>query len=121
MRTVETIEKLYVVNGADHVMTFSRLDGSSFGLKRFSLHRSADLEKFLRPQERGATIQFDDNATRLWIQGIKLSRERIQIKTRGIYRTFDYDLTGLKEDEFELLIVNLNLMNAGKSFSLLID
>ncbi len=121
MRAVETIEQLHIVSGADHVITFSTFDGSFFGHKKFSLHRSPDMEKFLRPQERGATMQFDDQSASLWIEGIELSRERIQIKTRGIYRKFEYDLTRLKEDQFESLIVNLDVMNAGNSFLLLID
>ena len=103
----------------DIIISLSCEEGSTFGVDGFTIQRDPDLEFTLRPEERGACIEWEDyDDIRVLLDEVYLNRKELKIKTKGKIREYHFDIEQISDEEYDELIRHFHLINFDKSIKL---
>jgi len=114
---MEKVEAVVFKNEEDISISLSCQEGGVFGEDGFTIQRCYKTEDFLKPKERGACIGWDDEAdVAVVLHNVRLSREVIELDTRGKFRQYKFDISQISDGDFGGLQEHLDLINFDNSF-----
>lgn len=103
----------------DIVISLSFGMDSEFGTDGFIIQRNRRLEKHLEPKERGACIEWEDyDDIRVLLDKVHITREVLDIKTKGKLREYQFDLSGLHDEDYKDLVELFQRINFDKSIKI---
>ena len=103
----------------DIIISLSFGMGSEFGVDGFIIQRNRRLEKHLDPEERGACIEWEDHDDiRVLLDKVHITRGVLDIKTKGKYREYQFDISGLHDEDYKDLIELFQRINFDNSIKI---
>ena len=117
---MEKVQSIILENSEDISISLACEEGGTFGTEGFTIQRCHKTEEYLRPKERGACIGWDDeDDVVVVLHNVRLSRDVIEMDTRGKFKRYKFDISSLSDGDFGGLQEHLNLINFDNSFTLL--
>lgn len=95
----------------DIIISLSCDEESTFGVDGFIIQRNPRYEPFLSPNERGASVEWEEDDIRVLLDKVFIRRDELKIKTKGKVRKYHFDLTALSDEEYEALVKHFHLIN----------
>jgi hypothetical protein len=103
-------------NGDDIIISLSCEEGSKFGIDGFTIIRTPKYEFTLKPDERGASINWEEDDIVVLLDEVIIYRNELKIKTRGKVQHHDFNIKNISDDEYRDLLKHFKLMNFDNSF-----
>lgn len=101
----------HLEHGDDIIISLGCDEASAFGVDGFIIQRNARYEPFLSPNERGASVAWEDDDIIVLLDRVFIRRDELKIKTKGKVRNYHFDLTALSDEEYEALVKHFQLIN----------
>lgn len=101
----------YLEHSDDIIISLSCDEESAFGVGGFIIQRNAKYEPFLSPNERGASVAWEDDDIIVLLDKVFIRRNELKIKTKGKVRNYHFDLTAISDEEYEALVKHFHLIN----------
>jgi hypothetical protein len=93
--------------------------GAEFDTDGFVIQRNRRLEKRLEPRERGACVEWEDHDDiRVLLDKVHISRDVIDIKTKGKLKEYQFDISGLHDEDYKDLVEHFKLINFDNSIKI---
>jgi hypothetical protein len=115
---MEKVQFINLEDGDDIIISLSFSEGGKFGIDGFTIQRCPKLESILPPNDRGASIAWDEDDIVVLLDKVSCSRDIITFETRGKIQKHEFEISGLSDNDFEDLKNHLNLINFDNSFKL---
>ena len=115
---MEKVQFIELEDGDDIIIFLSFSEGGKFGIDGFTIQRCPKLESILPPNDRGASIAWDEDDIVVLLDQVSCSRDIITFETRGKTQKHEFEISGLSDSDFEDLKNHLNLINFDNSFKL---
>ena len=115
---MEKVQFILLEDGDDIIISLSCGDGGKFGIDGFVIQRCPKFESILPPNDRGASIAWDEDDIVVLLDNVSCSRNIIVFETKGKYQKHEFDISGISDSDFEDLKKHLNLINFDNSFIL---
>jgi hypothetical protein len=109
---MDKVRFTYLENSDDIIISLSCEEGTEFGVDGFTIQRTPKYEFLLGADERGASIEWKDHDDiRVLLDEVYINREALKIQTKGKVRKYQFDVSGLPDNEYEGLIKHFHLIN----------
>jgi hypothetical protein len=116
---MEKVVFTHLENSDDIIISLSCEEGSTFGVDGFTIQRNPNLEFMLKPDERGACIEWEDyDDIRVLLDEVYLNRKELKLKTKGKIQEYHFDIEQISDEEYDELIKHLHLINFDKSIKI---
>ena len=116
---MDIVQFTTIEDNVDLVLSFSFSEGTEYGIDGFCIQRTPEYEFALKPHERGASIDWQDDDEIILVKQVELSREVIKINSK--YAEYCFDLSQLPDEEYSAIIKILKRMNFDNTFTLIIQ
>ncbi len=115
------MEKIVFVdleNSDDIIISLCFEEENELGDDGFLIQRTPKYEYIVRPEERGASIAWDEDDIVVLLDEVYINRNELSIKTRGKIEQYQFDLSGISDKEYDRLVKHFHLINFDHSFKI---
>jgi hypothetical protein len=110
---------VHLEDADDIVISLSCDEDSEHGIEGLTIQRNPELELLLRPEERGACIEWEESDDiRVLLDEVFLDRNALRFKTKGKIREYHFDVENISDREYGDLIKHLHRINFDGSISI---
>jgi len=102
-------------NSDDILISFSFEEGTRFGIGGFLIQRTPKYEYIFKPEERGASVSWDEDDILVLLDEVYINRKQVSIKTKGKVEQYQFDLSDLSDDEYDDLVKHFCIINFDNS------
>jgi hypothetical protein len=109
---MEKVIFTHLEHSDDIIISLSCDENSTFGVDGFTIQRTPKYEHFLKPDERGACVEWEDtNDIRVLLDQVFISKDELKIVTKGKVRKYHFDIKDITGEEYDALVEHFHLIN----------
>ena len=103
----------------DIIISLSCDENSESGVDGITIQRNHELEVLLRPEEKGACIEWEEyDDIRVLLDKVFLDRKELRFKTKGKVREYHFNIENISDEEYEDLIKHFHRINFDGSINI---